>query len=154
MMSYKGYIGKVEFDSEAGVLHGEVLGIRDVVTFQGEAVKEVEQAFRDSVDDYLAFCHERGESPDKPYSGQFVVRLDPALHRQASIAAESMGKSLNNVVAESLFETLSGRFANRSQGRPARIPKKPPQRPVSASKSGKRRVNVLKHNAPKHLGHR
>jgi predicted HicB family RNase H-like nuclease len=149
MMSYKGYIGKVEFDPEAGVLHGEILGMRDVVTFQGEAVKELEQAFRDSVDDYLAFCHERGETPDKHYSGQFVVRLDPALHRQASIAAEATGKSLNNVVAESLFKSLSGRFANRSQGHRAQTRKLPRPRPFSASKSGKRRVN-----APKRIGHR
>ena len=66
MMEYKGYMGKVEFDEDAGVLHGEVLGIRDVVTFQGESVQEIERAFRESVDDYLAFCTERGEEPDKP----------------------------------------------------------------------------------------
>ena len=56
MMQYKGYIGKVEFDPDAKILHGEVIGIRDVVTFQGGSVKEVEKAFRDSVDDYLIFC--------------------------------------------------------------------------------------------------
>jgi predicted HicB family RNase H-like nuclease len=65
MMRYKGYVGKVEFDAEAGVLHGEVLGIRDVVTFQGSSVEEVEQAFRESVDDYLAFCRQRGEEPNE-----------------------------------------------------------------------------------------
>ncbi|MGC8539277.1 MAG: type II toxin-antitoxin system HicB family antitoxin [Phycisphaerae bacterium] len=113
-MRYKGYLGKAEFDGEAGILHGEVLGIRDVVTFQGKSVRELNQAFRDSVDDYLAFCQKRGESPDKPYSGQFVVRLDPALHRQASIAAETMGSSLNSVVTESLVKSLSGRLAGFS----------------------------------------
>lgn len=121
MMRYKGYLGKVEFDAEAGLLHGEVLGIRDVVTFQAESVKELNQSFRDSVDDYLTFCHQRGENPDKPYSGQFVVRLDPALHRQASIAAETMGGTLNNVVTESLVKSLSGRFSGLSgHGKTAR----------------------------------
>lgn len=67
-MEYKGYIGKVEYDDEAGILHGEVIGIRDVVTFAGKSVSEIDRAFRDSVDDYLAFCRERGEMPDKPYA--------------------------------------------------------------------------------------
>lgn len=61
MMRYKGYLGKVEFDSDAQILHGEVLGIRDVVTFQGSSVRELKKAFRDSIDDYLAFCRQRGE---------------------------------------------------------------------------------------------
>jgi len=60
MMKYKGYTGHVEYDDEAKVFHGAVLGIKDVVTFQGTTVDEIEQAFKDSVDDYLAFCKKRG----------------------------------------------------------------------------------------------
>lgn len=63
-MRYKEYTGHVEYDDEAKIFHGEVLGIKDVVTFQGTTVDEIEQAFKDSVDDYLAFCKERGEEPD------------------------------------------------------------------------------------------
>lgn len=66
MMEYKNYIGKVEFDDEAGIFHGDVINTRDVITFQGESVAEVEKAFRDSVDHYLALCQQRGEMPDKP----------------------------------------------------------------------------------------
>lgn len=65
MLNYKGYRGRVAFDDEAGLFHGEVLDLRDVITFQGKSVEELEQAFRDSIDDYLAFCEERGEEPDK-----------------------------------------------------------------------------------------
>lgn len=61
MMRYKGYIGQIEFDSDAKIFHGEVIGIKDVITFQGTSVKDLEVAFRDSVDDYLAWCKERGE---------------------------------------------------------------------------------------------
>jgi predicted HicB family RNase H-like nuclease len=64
MLEYKGYIGKVEFDCDARIFHGEVGGIRDTVTFQGRSVAEAEKAFRGSVDDYLAYCKERGEAPD------------------------------------------------------------------------------------------
>jgi predicted HicB family RNase H-like nuclease len=63
MLRHKGYTGKVELDAEAGILHGEVTGIRDVVTFQGTSMDEAEKAFRESVEDYLAFCRKRGEEP-------------------------------------------------------------------------------------------
>jgi predicted HicB family RNase H-like nuclease len=102
MMEYQGYVGKVEFDDEAGIFHGEVLGTRDVITFQGRSVAELETAFRESIDDYLAFCKQRGEEPDKPFSGQFVTRVPPELHRQINLAASISGKSLNAWVAEQL----------------------------------------------------
>ena len=66
MMEDKSYLAKVEFHDEADRFHGEVINIRDVITFQGKSVGELKQAFHDSVDDYLAFCEERGEAPDKP----------------------------------------------------------------------------------------
>lgn len=102
MMKYKGYAGKVEFDADAGLLHGEVVGIRDVVTFQGKSIEEVQRAFKDSVDDYLAFCRDRGEEPDKACSGKFVVRVGANLHRRLDMLASISGKSLNAVVAEFL----------------------------------------------------
>ena len=102
MMEYKGYIGKVEFDDEAGIFHGEVINTRDVITFQGESVAGLTKAFRESVDDYLAFCKERGEDPDKPFSGQFVARIPPELHRKISLAARLAGTSLNAWVADQL----------------------------------------------------
>ena len=122
MMEYQGYIGKVEFDPDAKILHGEVVGIRDVVTFQGDSVAEIEQAFRESVDDYLAFCKDRGEAPDKPYSGQFLVRLDPELHRRISMAAQVKGTSLNALVAETLGATVptGGSLSAPRRRKPAR----------------------------------
>ena len=107
MMEYKGYIGKVEFDEEAGIFHGEVINTRDVVTFQGESVTELKNSFRESVDDYLAFCKQRGEEPDKPFSGQFVTRIPPELHRQVNLAANLSGKSLNAWVTEQLQSALA-----------------------------------------------
>lgn len=69
MMKHKGYTGHVVYDDEANIFHGEVLGIRDVITFQGKTVDELEQAFKDSVQDYLAFCAKRKEEPEKPFCG-------------------------------------------------------------------------------------
>ena len=102
LLEYKGYQGTVHFDADAGILHGEVLHLRDVVTFQGRTVEEIVHAFRDSVDDYLEFCAERGEEPDKPYSGKFVLRVSPELHRKLASEAANRGASLNAFVAEKL----------------------------------------------------
>lgn len=105
-MEYKGYIGKVEMDDEAGILHGEVINIRDVITFEGNSVQEIRQAFRESVDDYLEFCAQRNETPEKPFSGKFVVRLPADLHRKAFIQARLANKSLNGWVADVLQTVL------------------------------------------------
>lgn len=102
MLEYKGYTGYAEYDGSARIFHGEVLDTRDVITFQGTTVKEVESAFRDSIDDYLEFCEQRGESPDKPFSGRFMLRLPPELHRQLFVQAKREGKSLNQFIAERL----------------------------------------------------
>src|SRR4051812_12427447 len=102
MLEYKGYRGRVEFDDEAGIFSGEVLGLRDVVTFHGTSVDELEKAFRDSIDDYLEFCKARGEEPDRPFSGKFVVRLSPELHRDVALESQKEGKSLNQWVVEKL----------------------------------------------------
>lgn len=104
MLKYKGYTGRVEFDDEAGIFHGEVLDLRDVVTFQGRAVEELERAFRDSIDDYLDFCTQRGEAPDRPFTGKLMLRLPPALHRRAYIRAQHEGKSLNQWISDKLAE--------------------------------------------------
>lgn len=97
MFEYKGYIGIVEADE--GVFLGRVAGLRDVITFEGATFVEVEQAFHDSVDDYLAFCAERGEPPDRPHSGKILLRVSPEVHRRAALRAQAEGVSLNQWIA-------------------------------------------------------
>ncbi len=106
MMEYKGYFAKIEFDDDANIFHGEVINLRDVITFEGETVKELKQAFQDSIDDYLNFCADRGEAPEKPYSGKFVVRVEPELHKNITIEARKEGKSLNVWVSDAISKTL------------------------------------------------
>ena len=93
MLEYEGYFGTIEADE--GIFIGRVAGLRDVVTFEGATFVEVEQAFRDSIDDYLAFCAERGESPDRPHSGKLLLRVSPEVHRRAALRAQAEGISLN-----------------------------------------------------------
>jgi len=120
MMQYKGYIGRVEYDAEAKLLHGEVAGLRDVITFQADSAADIEKAFRESVDDYLAFCRERGEKPEKPYSGQFVVRAGSELHRDLVAIAHATGKSLNSVVVEYLNRQVAHALQDGEAGRRVR----------------------------------
>jgi predicted HicB family RNase H-like nuclease len=104
---YKGYLGRAEYDRDAGLFHGEVLGTKDVITFQAEAPAELGKAFVESVDDYLAFCRSRREAPEKPFSGRFVARIAPDLHRKLSLAAQEQGTSLNALVEQSLASSLA-----------------------------------------------
>jgi predicted HicB family RNase H-like nuclease len=98
-MTYKGYDALVTYDEEAELFHGEVMNTRDVITFEGSSVGELKQALLESIEDYLSFCKERGEEAEKPFSGQFVVRVEPPLHRAAVSAAKREGLSLNRWVA-------------------------------------------------------
>lgn len=106
MMEYKGYTAKVDYDDDAEVFHGQVLNLRDVITFQGSSVAELKDEFANSVEDYLEFCKLRGEEPEKPLSGRFLVRLDPELHRGLAAAAARHGVSLNAWVSAALGRSI------------------------------------------------
>ncbi|MBW4651030.1 MAG: type II toxin-antitoxin system HicB family antitoxin [Kastovskya adunca ATA6-11-RM4] len=94
-MKYKGYTAHLEVNEDAGILFGRVIDIKDVVTFQGHTVDEVRDSFHDSVDDYLEWCEELGQEPDKPFSGKLPLRTTPERHRQIFIAAQKANKSIN-----------------------------------------------------------
>jgi predicted HicB family RNase H-like nuclease len=102
MMKYKGYTGQVTYDDDAKIFHGEVIGLKDVITFQGESVKELEQAFKDSINDYLEFCHERGENPEKTFSGNIRLRMNPKMHAHLALEAVKNGISLNDLITQKL----------------------------------------------------
>jgi predicted HicB family RNase H-like nuclease len=101
-MKYKGYVGQVSYDDEAKIFHGEVIGLKDVITFQGKSVKELEKAFKDSVDDYISWCSERGEKPARAFSGNIRIRISPELHAKLVHVAAMQGKSLNSLIASRL----------------------------------------------------
>lgn len=104
MMEYKGYRGgQLELDDD-GYFIGRVLGLDAVITFKGRSPGALKKAFRDSIDDYLDWCQERGKAPEKAYSGRFVVRLDPAVHRKVALASETKGVAMNTWIAETLEE--------------------------------------------------
>ncbi len=105
-MKYKGYQGHVSYDEEAKIFHGEIVGLRDVVTFQGTSVKELEKAFKDSIDEYLNFCKELKRAPEKPFSGKLLLRLPPEIHERVAYEAERSGLSLNTWIKQGLQKLL------------------------------------------------
>jgi predicted HicB family RNase H-like nuclease len=110
LMRYKEYVASVEFDADANIFHGEVKNLHDVITFEGESVAELRQAFQDSVEDYLEFCASTGAKPEKTFSGHFSLRVDPELHRCISLQAEKEDVSLNQWIAEKLEEAVEEAF--------------------------------------------
>jgi len=106
MLKYKNYVGVVEYDAEGKIFTGEVIGLRDVIAFQGRTPEELEESFRQSVDFYLEMCARDNVSPQKPFSGRFNVRLDPELHRQLALRAAQEKVSLNEWVIHTLEESV------------------------------------------------
>ncbi|CAH9018726.1 type II toxin-antitoxin system HicB family antitoxin [Candidatus Nitrosacidococcus sp. I8] len=86
-LEYKDYLGTIEPDLKTGALFGKLEFIRDLVTYEGETLKLLEQAFQQSVDEYLESCAELDKIPDKPLKGTFNVRINPELHRKAVLAS-------------------------------------------------------------------
>ena len=103
-MEYKGYAASFEDSAEDECFWGRIAGIRDIITFEGESVQELLAAFHEAVDFYLETCAERGEQPNKPYSGKVMLRLDPVLHARLAARAQAMGKSLNQYATEVLSQ--------------------------------------------------
>jgi predicted HicB family RNase H-like nuclease len=107
MINYKGYSATVEFDEAAEVFFGTVINTKDTITFQSENAHELKKEFELSIDDYLDFCNELGTSPEKPYSGRFVLRVAPELHNQLHIAAIEHHQSLNDFIQNTLQRAVT-----------------------------------------------
>lgn len=103
-MSYKGYSAIVEYDDQDEIFFGNIAGIRDGVGFHADTVADLKAAFHEAVDDYIETCAKIGKKPKKPYSGNLMLRVDPAVHSKAALAAELSGKSLNQWGEDALRE--------------------------------------------------
>lgn len=103
-MSYKGYVGTVEYSEEDQCLFGRIAGISDIITYEGESVSEIQAAFQEAVDDYLNHCAQTGKSPQKPYSGKVMLRIAPELHARLAVEAAAHQMSLNQYAANKLSQ--------------------------------------------------
>lgn len=101
-MKYKGYEAVFEVDEEARLIHGEVLHLNDVITFQADCIADLEREFHLSVDDYLDFCAENNRNPEKPYSGNVALRIPPDLHRKVVSVAKRKRESVNSFLVKAI----------------------------------------------------
>ena len=102
VMTHRGYSARVDFDAEDGLFVGHLAGINDVVGFHADSVDGLKAAFREAVEDYVAVCRKAGKTPEKPYSGNLMVRVAPEVHASAVLSAQLAGKSLNQWAEEVL----------------------------------------------------
>ena len=98
MKEYKGFAPKFYLDAETNLIRGQVVNTRDTITFHGKTVEEAWDAFRESVDDYLAFCGELGVEPEKPFNGKILLRITPATHRRLTLLAQRKRTSVNSLI--------------------------------------------------------
>ncbi len=101
-MTYKGYAARIEYRDEDSCFIGHIAGIKDIIGFHAESVKELRAAFEEAVNDYLATCEKSGRAPQRPYSGKLMLRVPPDVHARAAMMAEAHGMSLNQWAAEVL----------------------------------------------------
>lgn len=101
-MKYKNYIAEAEYDQDTKTFEGIVIGIRDIIHFSAKKKEDLEQAFHDSVEDYIEFCRETNKRPEKSYSGRIPLRIDPKIHAHLALEAEYKGLSLNSYIAQKL----------------------------------------------------
>ncbi|MBQ6072427.1 MAG: type II toxin-antitoxin system HicB family antitoxin [Bacteroidales bacterium] len=107
-LRYKGYTGSVEYSEEENSLFGKVLGLRrDGIVYEGSSAAEIRTDFEEAIDHYLESCAERGVEPEKPYSGNIILRMPPELHGQAAERADALGESMNDFINNAIRLALA-----------------------------------------------
>ncbi|MGA2296582.1 MAG: type II toxin-antitoxin system HicB family antitoxin [FCB group bacterium] len=101
-MKYKNYIAEIEYDEMNEIFHGEVINIRDVITFQGSSISELKKAFKDSIDDYIDFCLARKEKPDTPFSGLLTFHIPLQKQKEIYNKAKTSGKKFDEWILQKL----------------------------------------------------
>ena len=107
MIEYKGYLGVVSFDPEIDTFHGTVINTNDVIAFYGSSVTELKKEMQRSIEEYLAFCQERGKEPEEPFSGRIAIQASPELHRRMTLNAARRHLTLNGYIQEVLEKAVA-----------------------------------------------
>jgi predicted HicB family RNase H-like nuclease len=107
IITYKDFIGSVHFNDDDEVFYGKIEGIEDLVTFEGNTVKDLKTAFEESVEKYILICNENKKEVEKSYKGSFNIRISPELHKKVKRTATKMGISLNQFIQKAVEDELS-----------------------------------------------
>ncbi len=102
LLMYKNYNGTVEYSADDECLFGKVIGLKSLISYEGNSVHELKQDFEEAIDRYFEDCAQRNIAPEQPFKGSFNVRISPELHRGIALYAIQHGQSLNSVVEEAI----------------------------------------------------
>ena len=100
---HKGYTARIDFSDEDDCFIGRIVGIKDIIGFHGNTVKELKTSFYEAVDDYNEACKAIGKKPQKPYSGNLMLRVPPEVHAAVATAAQVHGVSINQWASDALL---------------------------------------------------
>ena len=106
ILQYKDYIASIHFNSEDEVFYGKILGIDDLISFEGASVKELKKSFREAVEDYIETCKQMGKEPNKTYKGSLNIRIGTDLHKNAAVFAAIHNVSLNDFIRSAIDYAL------------------------------------------------
>ena len=107
ILKHKDFIGSVQFSSADDIFYGKITGIDDLVSFEGESVKELKSAFVEAVEEYIELCRSLGKDPFKSYKGTLNVRIGPELHKQAAEQATLQGLTLNKYIQNAIAREVN-----------------------------------------------
>ena len=106
ILQYKDFIGSVHFNAADEIFFGKIEGIDDLVSFEGNTVSELKQAFEEAVNDYIILCKTSGKRIEKSYKGSFNVRIAPELHKKAKLLSVMQGISLNQFIQKAVEQEV------------------------------------------------
>jgi len=110
-LKYKNFIATVKYSAEDEAFIGRMEGINSVVSFEGQSVQELKDAFRDAVEDYLDFCKRKGITEvRRTYNGVLNIRIPSDIHGRVAMRAKSQGTSVNAFIRDSIERRLE--YAN------------------------------------------
>lgn len=95
VMSFGAHKAVISYDPEIGMFRGEFVELNGGADFYSDTVEGLRHEGEASLKVFLDVCKEKGIEPKARKSGRFMLRLDPAIHQQAVLAAKAEGKSLN-----------------------------------------------------------
>lgn len=97
-LEYKGYLGSVEYSKEDDCLYGKVIGIKGLISYEGDSLTQLKEDFQNAVDDYLAMCEKKKIQPEKAFKGSFNIRIGADLHRELALRAQTENMSINSFI--------------------------------------------------------
>lgn len=101
-IKYNGFIGSVEVSIEDNCIHGKILFINDLITYESDTPNNLQAKFEEAVDDYIETCTQLNIEPLKSFGGSFNVRIEPEKHQELALLAAQNDTTINKIVKKAI----------------------------------------------------